>query len=105
TLPAAELRRVAAAAAAMHRVAEIRRARISGRMGNHERRVGADWVVRLQGEDFPVTIDADRAGATVRFADGAAMRVASDWLPGQPLARLEVDGAPLVAKVTRITAG
>ena len=105
TLPAPELRRVAAAAAAMHRVAEIRRARISGRMGNHERRVGTDWVVRLQGEDFPVTIDADRTGATVRFGDGAHMRVASDWLPGQPLARLEVDGAPLVMQVARITAG
>ena len=105
TLPAAELRRVAAAAAAMHRVAEIRRARISGRMDNHERRVGSDWVVTLQGESFPVTIDADRSGATIRFADGDAMRVVSDWRPGQPLARLEVNGAPLVVKVARITAG
>ena len=40
TLPEPMLRRVAAAAAAMHRVAEIRRARISGRMDNHERKVG-----------------------------------------------------------------
>ena len=60
TLPETTLRRVAAAAAAMHRVAEIRRARISGRMDNHERKVGADWVVALQGASFPVTIDADR---------------------------------------------
>ncbi|MDP5347185.1 MAG: acetyl-CoA carboxylase biotin carboxylase subunit, partial [Paracoccaceae bacterium] len=43
TLPEGELRRVAAAAAAMHRVAEIRRARVSGRMDNHERKVGSDW--------------------------------------------------------------
>ena len=65
-LPEPTLRRIAAAAAAMHRVAEIRRARISGRMDNHERKVGADWVVSLQGEAFPVTIDADRTGATRR---------------------------------------
>ncbi len=39
------LRRIAAAAAAMHRLAEIRRTRISGRMDNHERKVGSDWVV------------------------------------------------------------
>jgi propionyl-CoA carboxylase alpha chain len=105
TLPEAMLRRVAAAAAAMHRVAEIRRTRVSGRMGNHERRVGADWVVTLPGAAFPVTIDADRSGATVRFEDGTRMRVVSDWTPGQPLARLDVDGELLVMKVARITAG
>ncbi len=105
TLDAVTLRRVAAAAAAMHRVAEIRRARISGRMDNHQRKVGAAWVVRLQGEAFPVSIEADRSGATVGFEDGGRMRVVSDWAPGQPLARLEVDGAPLVLKVGRITNG
>ena len=96
---------VAAAAVAMHRVAEIRRARISGRMDNHERHVGSDWVVSAQGSAMPVTIRADREGATVRFADGEIHRVASDWVPGQPLARLMVDGMPLVLKVARITGG
>ena len=33
------------------------------------------------------------------------MRVVSDWTPGQPLARLEVDGELLVLKVSRITGG
>jgi propionyl-CoA carboxylase alpha chain len=105
TLPEAELRRVAAAAAAMFRVAEIRRTRISGTMGNHERRVGSDWVVSLQGAEFPVTIAADRAGSTVTFEDGAVCRVASDWTPGQPLARLDIDGAPLTLKVGKIPMG
>ena len=104
-LPGPTLRRIAAAAAAMHRVAEIRRARISGRMDNHERKVGAEWVVSLQGEALPVTIDADRTGASVGFADGARMRVVSDWTPGLPLARLEVDGELLMLKVGRITSG
>ena len=105
TLPEATLRRVAAAAAAMNRVAEIRRARVSGRMDNHERKVGDDWVVALQGAELPVNIRADRGGATVTFADGASMRVESDWVPGQPLARLLVDGEPLVLKVARISGG
>ncbi|MFN3955441.1 MAG: acetyl-CoA carboxylase biotin carboxylase subunit [Pararhodobacter sp.] len=104
-LPEAMLRRVAAAAAAMNRVAEIRRTRVSGRMDNHERKVGDDWSVSLQGQQFALRIRADRAGATVEFADGGAMRVESDWVPGQPLARLMVDGAPLVLKVGRITGG
>ncbi|MBY0395288.1 MAG: acetyl/propionyl-CoA carboxylase subunit alpha, partial [Thermoleophilia bacterium] len=105
TLPDAQIRRVAAAAAAMHRVAEIRRTRISGRLGNHERRVGEDWVVSLQGTDLCVTIAADRGGSTVTFADGRPMRVVSDWTPGQPLARLMVDGAPLVLKVGKVPMG
>jgi len=99
------LRRIAASCAAMHRVAEIRRTRVSGRMDNHERHVGDDWVVTLQGESFAVTVAADRDGATVRFADGGRMRVTSDWTPGDRLARLEVEGSPLVLKVGKITGG
>ncbi len=105
TLPEDHIRRIAAASAAMHRVAEIRRTRISGTMGNHERRVGTDWVVSLQGMEFPVTIAADRQGATVTFDDGTAHRVSSDWTPGQPLARLNVDGALLVLKVGKLPGG
>ena len=98
-------RRVVAAAAAMYRVAEIRRTRVSGRMDNHERKVGDDWVVRLQGHSHPVTIEADREGSTIHFEDGRTHRVASDWTPGQSLARLTVDGSPLVLKVEKITSG
>ncbi|EGJ20654.1 propionyl-CoA carboxylase, alpha subunit [Cereibacter sphaeroides WS8N] len=99
------LRRVAAAAAAMNRVAEIRRTRISGTMNNHERHVGVDWVVALQGESYHVSIAADREGSTVSFSDGASLRVTSDWTPGQPLARVMVDGKPLVMKVGKIPMG
>ncbi len=105
-LPEAALRDIAAAAAAMHRVAEIRRARVSGRMDNHERRVGSDWVVTLQGARFPVRIDADPQGSTVTFEDnGTSRRVQSSWTPGQALARLEVNGRPLVLKVGKIPGG
>ncbi|WP_394178160.1 acetyl-CoA carboxylase biotin carboxylase subunit [Yoonia maritima] len=96
--------RIAAATSAMHRVGEIRRARISGTMGNHERHVGEDWVVSLQGASHEVKIDADRDGATVTIG-GATLRVESDWTPGDPLARLTVDGAPLVLKVGKISGG
>ncbi|MFG5381830.1 acetyl-CoA carboxylase biotin carboxylase subunit [Yoonia sp. R2-816] len=104
TLPDEACIRVAAAAAAMHRVAEIRRARISGRMDNHERHVGEDWVVSLQGQSHDVVITADRAGADVQI-NGRTLRVESDWTPGDPLARLTVDGDPLVLKVGKISGG
>jgi propionyl-CoA carboxylase alpha chain len=104
-LPEAELRRIAAATAAMHRVAEIRRTRVSGRMDNHERKVGTDWVVTLQGQSFDVTIEADPSGSTVRFADGETVRVASDWTPGDQLARVSTDDSGLVLKVGKISGG
>jgi len=99
------LARVAASAAAMNRVAEIRRTKISGTLDNHERRVGDDWVVTLQGIDLAVKIAADAQGSSVTFADGSTRRVTSDWTPGQPLARLMVDGKPLVMKVGKISGG
>ncbi len=101
----AELRRIAASAAAMNRVAEIRRTKISGRMDNHERRVGDNWVVSLQGEKFAVSVAADANGSTVTFDDGASLRVEGEWTPGMMLADMSVDGAPLVMKVGKITGG
>ena len=101
----AELRRIAASAAAMNRVAEIRRTKISGRMDNHERRVGDNWVVSLQGKKFAVSVAADADGSTVTFEDGASLRVEGDWMPGMMLADMTVDGAPLVMKVGKITGG
>jgi propionyl-CoA carboxylase alpha chain len=104
TLPKDALVKVAAAASAMNRVAEIRRTQVSGRLGNHERRVGTDWVVSLQGEDFATTIAADRDGSNVTI-NGEVLRVESDWTPGDSLARLSVGGEPLVLKVDKITHG
>ena len=99
------LKKIAAAAAAMNRVAEIRRTRVSGRLDNHERRVGTEWNVALQGVDFDTTIEADHDGSTVKFADGTKARVEGDWTPGDSLARMLVDGEGLVLKVDKITQG
>ena len=99
------LRRIAASSAAMHRVAEIRRTRISGRMDNHERVVGSDWVVNLQGLRYEVKVQADPEGATVVFEDGSSHRVTSDWTPGKQLAELMVDAERLVLKVGKISGG
>ncbi|WP_341234903.1 acetyl/propionyl/methylcrotonyl-CoA carboxylase subunit alpha [uncultured Sulfitobacter sp.] len=104
-LPEAELRRIAAATSAMHRVSEIRRTRVSGRMDNHERKVGTAWNVAIQGQSYDVDIAADHEGATVTFEDGHEMRVAGDWTPGDHLATMTVDNAPLIFKVGKISGG
>ena len=104
-LPGAALRKIAAACAAMNKVSEIRRTRISGRMDNHERKVGDKWVVTLQGESFATDVKSDPKGATVHFDDGTSLRVEGDWTPGKSLADMTVDGTPLVLKVGKISGG
>ncbi|GLP85449.1 acetyl/propionyl/methylcrotonyl-CoA carboxylase subunit alpha [Tritonibacter mobilis] len=104
-LPESDLRRIAASCAAMHRVAEIRRTQVSGRMDNHERRVGNNWVVAIGDHSYALRISADPEGATVRFEDKSEIRVSSDWTPGDSLAHVLTDGAPLVLKVDKITQG
>ena len=99
------LRRIVAVCAAMNRVSAIRRARLSGRMDNHEHRIGDAWVVRFAGRSFDVEVAAGKEGSDVSFADGGAHRVSSAWRPGMPLAEVEVDGAPLALKVARIPGG
>jgi len=99
------LKRISAACAAMYRVAEIRLARVSGRIDNHERKVGQNWVVKVQKARFDVSIDADHAGSTITFSDGSKHRVTSDWVPGQQLAKFMIDGTLLVLKVAPISAG
>jgi propionyl-CoA carboxylase alpha chain len=99
------IRKIAAASCAMYRVAEIRRTRVSGRMDNHERKVGTEWVVSLQDYDFPVTIAADRDGATVQFEDGSDVRITSDWTPGDSLARVRANDTEIALKVDKITSG
>jgi propionyl-CoA carboxylase alpha chain len=85
-------------------VAEIRRTRVSGRMDNHERVVGSDWVVTLDGSRFETRIAADSEGADVTI-DGETLRVSGAWTPGDPLARMVVGGEGLVMKVGKITQG
>ena len=89
---------LAACAAAMNRVAEIRRTKISGRMDNHERRVGDDWVVQIAGKVFLVNVLADTAGANVIFEDETSIRVSGDWLPGKKLANMTAGDKSLVIK-------
>ena len=105
TLGEGELRRIAASCAAMNRVAEIRRTKISGRLDNHERKIGNDWVVNLQGQSFKVIITADTSGSDVLFEDDETLRVAGRWVPGQSLAEMRVGETNLVMKVKKISGG
>ena len=96
---------LAACAAAMNRVAEIRRTKISGRMDNHERRVGDDWVVQISGKVFSVNVSADTSGANVIFEDKTSIRITGDWFPGKKLANMNANDNKLVIKMSKLTGG
>ena len=96
---------LAGCAAAMNRVAEIRRTKISGRMDNHERRVGDDWVVQISGKVFSVNVSADTNGANVIFEDKTSIRITGDWFPGKKLANMNANDNQLVIKMSKLTGG
>ena len=100
-----KIKHLAACAAAMNRVAEIRRTKVSGRMDNHERRVGDDWVGQIDGTVFPVFVSADTAGANVKFEDGTSIRVSGDWQPGKKLANMIANDNKLIIKIGKLTGG
>ena len=100
-----KIKHLAACAAAMNRVAEIRRTKVSGRMDNHERRVGDDWMVQIDGKVFPVFVSADTAGANVMFEDGTSIRVSGDWQPGKKIANMSANDNKLVIKIGKLTGG
>lgn len=99
------LKYLAAACSAMYRVAEIRRTRISGRMDNHNRKVGSDWIVSLSDHDFYINLTADKNGSTVNFPDGSLCRVESDWCPGDTVAHVNINDEPFSLKIDKIPGG
>lgn len=100
-----KLQMIAAASSAMHRLAEIRRTRISGRMDNHTRRVESDWVVVLAGLDFEINLIGDKTGSNATFSDGTTLRVESDWTPGDTIAEFKINEELLSFKVDKIPSG
>jgi propionyl-CoA carboxylase alpha chain len=99
------LKYIAAACSAMYRVAEIRRTRISGRMDNHTRTVGSNWVISLSGHDFFIDLSADKSGSTVIFSDGSSFRVESSWRPGDTIAHVNINETLVSIKVDKIPSG
>jgi len=105
SLPPSTLRRVAAVAAAMKLIVERRAARISGTMSNHERAVGANWVVSAQGEAFAVSVENGGEEATIRFADDETLGVRLDWTPGDTVAHANIGGDAMALQFELRTEG
>jgi propionyl-CoA carboxylase alpha subunit len=97
--------KLAAVAAHMKMLKEVRAAAISGAMANHRRRVEPDWVAFIGREAIPVHIEHVNGGTDVRMLDGTHFRVVSDWTLGDTVFSGTVGGEPMIVKTEFIRGG
>jgi len=91
-----------AAAAGYARRRYIDRAvRTTGKLAGHERRVGSDWVVLMQGGQFHLSINLVPGGCDVTF-EGKTHALRSDWKLGDVLMRGTWDGEQVCLQVERM---
>ena len=90
-----------AVAAVAHRVIVERSAKLSGQLPSHERRLGADYVVIEAKQHHAVQVVSVAHGWEVNYA-GHSYRVVTDWRPGQPLLRADVNGHQVTFQIDRV---
>ena len=101
---AASARKLAAIAAVINQTLQERAVQISGTIGNHQRKVGKDWVVTLAGQVFPLTLSTGVDGIAVAFADDGRAAVTGGWQPGQLHSVFHVDGETIGVKINLVGA-
>jgi len=91
-----------AAIAAFGRRRYIDRAvRISDQMPGHERKVGTNWVVQMEGKDYPVSLVPIPGGYSVMHGVDRYDLV-SDWRFGELVFRGTCNGTPICLQLERI---
>ena len=90
-----------AAVAAFARRRYIDRAvQISGQMSGHPRRVGRNWVVVIDGKNYPMTLDAIDGGYSI-VCGGKRYDIVSDWLFRELVFAGTCNGQPICLQLER----
>ena len=87
-------------AAFVHRRFLDRAARVSGQMRGHERKVGEDWVVMLNGTQHRVKVNPVNGGYAIDY-NGEKYTIASGWQLGQSLFNGNCNGNEFTLQVER----
>jgi propionyl-CoA carboxylase alpha chain len=93
-------RALVAAAATIHIIAVERAQMIDGQLGSEGAVYSPDWVVELDGEHIPVSIEADHNGFTAEI-EGESLSIDTDWRIGNPLFEAQIDGQPRAIAIAR----
>ncbi len=104
------LRDIAAIAAVCNYIHHLRATRISGALENHRRWVGYDWVIQVNGREFPLGLERD--GQNFLVAHGmpddrgsADLVKLNGWTPGDTLIDAEIGERQRTVKIERKTQG
>ena len=90
-----------AAVAAFARRRYIERAvQISGQMLGHPRQVGKNWVVAIEGTNYPLTVDPIPGGYVIAWTD-RRYQIVSDWQFRELVFRGTCNGQPICLQVER----
>ena len=99
--PSADERRLMLAVAVVAHVQQLAQERtLSSRVPRWDEAVEADWVVRVDQDNYPLRCVAVPTGFAV-MVDGNMLQLESSWLPGQPLWQGFVDGQPVTMQIDR----
>jgi propionyl-CoA carboxylase alpha chain len=101
----AQSRLLAAVAMFAEITEESRKARISGTLANHARKLGADFVAVGGNDHWPVAVTQEGGDLRVGFEDNVSLTVSSDWRPGATLARVTVNGEAHEIKIGKASTG
>ena len=89
-----------AVAAAVQRRYRMRATSISGQMPGYEPAISDDWVVVMNGREYPCRATSVEGGEEVEI-DGRTHVVRSDWWFGDPLFRGTINGEPACFQIER----
>jgi propionyl-CoA carboxylase alpha chain len=90
---------IAAVAAAIDHLNNLRRREISHQMGGQPYRFTGERVVDLGAERLPLSVSGEPFEPVTVEIGGAAFTLASDWWPGQPVWRGTVNGEAAAVQV------
>lgn len=89
-----------AVATLIHIRNELRARHLGGKLGLPEWVPDADWIAVLNKTEYKIGVTDAEGGCDVKIGKGKALKVRSDWKPGQPFFRGTVNGQTVVARVS-----
>ena len=99
-LPEGRQSAMLAVAALLHIRNEFRARHLGGKLGLPDWEPGAEWIAVLNKVEYPLHVANAEGGIDVKVGKGKALKVRSDWKPGQPFFRGSVNGQTVVARVS-----
>lgn len=92
------------AALLIHAVEQSRATQIDGQINDMDGPQGKDWVITLGDDQSSATIAQTDDGISIAMAD-EKIAIDSEWMPGEPVIHITVNGADYYMEVDQLEAG